>query len=137
SSSDALLVHDDASDEDLILKVALDVAHNDRLTAEGEILGRLHHHNIVAHRRTLSIAGRTALLLKSAGDKTLAETLRDVREQGRLSLDMLQRFGEELIEALNHLEAEGVAHRDIKPENIGISKNRSGKLQLVLFDFSL
>lgn len=137
SSSDALLVHDDASDEDLILKVALDVAHNDRLTAEGEVLGRLHHHNIVAHRRTLSIAGRTALLLKTAGDKTLAETLRDVREQGRLSLDMLQRFGEELIEAVNHLEAEGVAHRDIKPENIGISKNRSGKLQLVLFDFSL
>jgi hypothetical protein len=50
---------------------------------------------------------------------------------------MLQRFGEELIEAVNKLEAEGVAHRDIKPENIGIAENRSGKLQLVLFDFSL
>ena len=50
---------------------------------------------------------------------------------------MLQRFGEELIEAVNHLESEGVAHRDIKPENIGIAENRSGKLQLVLFDFSL
>ena len=50
---------------------------------------------------------------------------------------MLQRFGEELIEAVNHLEAEGVAHRDIKPENIGIAENRTGKLQLVLFDFSL
>lgn len=137
SSSDALLVREDGSDEELVLKVALDVAHNDRLIAEGEVLGKLHHHNIVAHRRTLSVAGRTALLLKTAGDKTLAETLKEVREQGRLSLDMLQRFGEELIEAVNHLEAEGVAHRDIKPENIGISRNRSGKLQLVLFDFSL
>ena len=141
SSSDALLVRvydkDSGSDEELILKVALDVAHNDRLVAEGEVLAKLHHHNIVAYRRTLSVAGRTALLLKSAGDKTLAETLKEVREQGRLSLDMLQRFGEELIEAVNHLEAEGVAHRDIKPENIGISRNRSGKLQLVLFDFSL
>jgi serine/threonine protein kinase len=137
SSSDALLVREDGSNEDLVLKVALDVAHNDRLAAEGEVLARLHHHNIVAHRRTLSVAGRTALLLKTAGDKTLAETLKDVREQGRLSLDMLQRFGEELIEAVNHLEAEGVAHRDIKPENIGISRNRTGKLQLVLFDFSL
>ena len=137
SSSDALLVREDGSDEELVLKVALDVAHNDRLIAEGEVLAKLHHHNIVAHRRTLSVAGRTALLLKTAGDKTLAETLKEVREQGRLSLDMLQRFGEELIEAVNHLEAEGVAHRDIKPENIGISRNRTGKLQLVLFDFSL
>ena len=137
SSSDALLVREDGSDEELILKVALDVAHNDRLVAEGEVLAKLHHHNIVAHRHTLSVAGRTALLLKTAGDKTLAETLKDVREQGRLSLDMLQRFGEELIEAVNHLEAEGVAHRDIKPENIGITRNRTGKLQLVLFDFSL
>ena len=137
SSSDALLVREDASEEGLILKVALDVAHNDRLVSEGEVLAKLHHQNIVAHRRTLSVAGRTALLLKTAGDKTLAETLKEVREQGRLSLDMLQRFGEELIEAVNHLEAEGVAHRDIKPENIGITRNRTGKLQLVLFDFSL
>jgi len=137
SSSDALLVREDGSDEELILKVALDVAHNERLVAEGEVLAKLHHHNIVAHRRTLSVAGRTALLLKTAGDKTLAETLKEVREQGRLSLDMLQRFGEELIEAVNHLEAEGVAHRDIKPENIGITRSRTGKLQLVLFDFSL
>ena len=137
SSSDALLVRADGSDEELILKVALDAAHNERLIAEGEVLAKLHHHNIVAHRRTLSVAGRTALLLKTAGDKTLAETLKEVREQGRLSLDMLQRFGEELVEAVNHLEAEGVAHRDIKPDNIGITRNRSGKLQLVLFDFSL
>lgn len=134
SSSDALLVRKDGADEELVLKVACDVAHNDRLAAEGEVLARLHHQNIVAHRETLTVAGRTALLLKSAGSRTLAEKL---KEEGRLSLDMLQRFGEELIEAANHLEAEGVAHRDIKPENIGIAENRTGKLQLVLFDFSL
>jgi len=134
SSSDALLVRRDGSDDEAILKVASDVAHNDRLVAEGEVLARLHHQNIVAHRETLTVSGRTALLLKSAGAKTLAEKLKD---EGRLSLDMLQRFGEELIEAVDHLESEGVAHRDIKPENIGIAENRSGKLQLVLFDFSL
>ena len=85
-------------------------------------------------RETITVAGRTALLLKSAGARTLAEKIKD---EGRLSLDMLQRFGEELMEAVNHLESEGVAHRDIKPENIGIAENRTGKLQLVLFDFSL
>lgn len=134
SSSDALLVRKDGSNEEHVLKVACDVAHNDRLAAEGDVLARLHHQNIVAHRETLTVAGRTALLLKSAGSHTLAEKL---KADGRLSLDMLQRFGEELIDAANHLEAEGVAHRDIKPENIGITENRTGKLQLVLFDFSL
>jgi serine/threonine protein kinase len=134
SSSDALLVRRDGSDEEHVLKVACDIAHNDRLAAEGEVLKRLHHQNIVDHRETLTVAGRTALLLKSAGSRTMAEKL---KKEGRLSLDMLQRFGEELIEAVIHLEAEGVAHRDIKPENIGIAENRSGKLQLVLFDFSL
>jgi serine/threonine protein kinase len=134
SSSDALLVCRDGSEDESILKVACDIAHNERLAAEGEVLSRLHHQNIVDHRDTLSVAGRTALLLKSAGARTLAEKL---REEGRLSLDMLQRFGEELIEAVNYLEAEGVAHRDIKPENIGIAESRSGRLQLVLFDFSL
>lgn len=134
SSSDALLVRKDGGDEEYVLKVACDVAHNDRLSAEGEVLARLHHQNIVAYRETLTIAGRTALLLKSAGSTTMAEKL---KADGRLSLDMLQRFGEELIEAVNHLEAEGVPHRDIKPENIGIAENRNRKLQLVLFDFSL
>ncbi len=134
SSSDALLVRRDGSDEEHVLKVACDIAHNDRLAAEGEVLARLHHQNIVAHRETLTVAGRTALLLKSAGETTMAKRL---RQDGRLSLDLLQRFGEELIEVVNHLEAEGVAHRDIKPENIGIAENRTGKLQLVLFDFSL
>ena len=134
SSSDVLLVCRDGSDEEHILKVACGVAHNERLAAEGEVLARLHHQNIVAHRETLTVAGRTALLLKSAGTRTLAEKL---DAEGRLSLDMLQRFGEELMEAVNHLEAEGVAHRDIKPENIGIAESRTGRLQLVLFDFSL
>ena len=134
SSSDALLVRKDGSADEHILKVACDIAHNDRLISEGEVLARLHHQNIVAHRETITVAGRTALLLKSAGVRTLADKIKD---EGRLSLDMLQRFGEELMEAVNYLEAEGVAHRDIKPENIGVAENRNGKLQLVLFDFSL
>lgn len=134
SSSDVLLVVEDDSPEELILKVACDLAHNDRLVAEGDVLAGLHHQNIVEYRRTLSVAGRTALLMRSAGPKTLAQK---IKEDGRLSLDLLQRFGEELIEVVNHLEDHGVAHRDLKPENIGIATTSSGKLQLVLFDFSL
>lgn len=134
SSSDVLLVRSDDSEGESILKVARDVTHNERLTAEGEVLQRLRHPHIVAYHKTLEVSGRTALLLKSAGAHTLATLL---RERRRLSLDLLQRFGEELIEVVNHLEAEGIAHRDIKPDNIGIAEGRNGRLQLVLFDFSL
>lgn len=133
ASSVVLLVREDGSDDELVLKVACDAAHDDRLVAEGEILARLRHPHIVEYHRTLAVAGRSALLLRSAGERTLTELLRP----GRLSLDLLQRFGEELIGAVAYLEAEGVAHRDIKPENIGVARSRTGRLQTVLFDFSL
>ncbi len=133
SSSDALLVQRDGGDEQLVLKVAIDPAHNDNLAAEADALGKLRHPNIVELREVRHIAGRTALLLKSAGEETLAKKLK----QSRLSLDMLQRFGEELIDAVRHLEDMAVIHRDIKPENIGIAESRTKRLKLVLFDFSL
>ncbi|MGH9891949.1 MAG: protein kinase domain-containing protein, partial [bacterium] len=135
SSSDALLVKADGSDEELVLKVASDVAHNERLIAEGEVLAKLRYPNVVELRRTLTVSGRTALLMQKAGQKTLAQR---VREETRLSLDLLRRFGEELIQTVEHLEDQGVVHRDIKPENIGISQvGAKGRLRLVLFDFSL
>jgi hypothetical protein len=71
SSSDACWCAEDGSEEELVLKVACDIAHNDRLVAEGEVLCPLHHQNIVAHRETLTVAGRTALLLKSAGARKI------------------------------------------------------------------
>jgi serine/threonine protein kinase len=50
----------------------------------------------------------------------------------------MRRFGEDLLQALNHLEEQGVAHRDIKPDTIGIAPaGGSGRLRLMLFDFSL
>ena len=134
ASSVALLVRQDATDEEFVLKVANDATHSDHVRAEGEALAKLRHPHIVEYRQTLAVTGRTALLLKSAGDRTLALQL---REEGRLSLDLLARFGEELIEAVRHLEDKAVIHRDIKPDNIGIAASRGGKLQLVLFDFSL
>jgi len=135
SSADVLLVRLDGSGEEMVLKVALDTSLNDRIAAEGEALSKLRHPNIVEWQRTLSVNGRTALLMRKAGDTTLSHR---IREEARLSLDLLQRFGEELIQAVDYLEQRGVAHRDIKPDNIGMSQaGTKGKLQLVLFDFSL
>jgi tetratricopeptide (TPR) repeat protein len=73
--------------------------------------------------------------VEKAGDRTLAERLRG---DDMPSLDLMRRFGEDLLQVLNHLEEQGVAHRDIKPDNIGIAPaGGSGRLRLVLFDFSL
>lgn len=134
SSSDALLVRPDGSEEELVLKVAVDAAHSENLKGEAEALEKLHHANIVELRGLHLVEGRTALLLRSAGNETLAKK---IKHDGRLSLEMLQRFGEELLQAVQHLEDTAVIHRDIKPDNIGIAESRTKKLKLVLFDFSL
>lgn len=134
SSADALLVQRDDSEEQFVLKVAIDSAHSERLAAEGEVIARLGHQNIVRHRQTLTVSGRTALLMEQAGDETLAARL---RRGERPSLDLARRWGEDLISAIDYLDEQGIAHRDIKPDNIGIRSNRKSTLHLVLFDFSL
>ena len=133
-TADALVVRRDGEDDELVLKVAVDEMHGDRLQAEAAVLRRLHHQNIVRIIDTLTVAGRAAILMEKAGDRTLAERLRG----DDTSLDMMRRFGEDLLQALNHLEEQGVAHRDIKPDNIGIAPaGGHGRLRLILFDFSL
>ena len=134
-TADALLVRRNGEDDELVLKVAVDETHGDRLQAEAAVLRRLHHQNIVRIINTLTVSGRAAILMEKAGDRTLAERLRG---DDMPSLDLMRRFGEDLLQALNHLEEQGVAHRDIKPDNIGIAAaGGSGRLRLVLFDFSL
>ena len=130
----ALLVERDG--QELVLKVASSPDHNDRLRNEGEVLQKLHpHQHIVQHLETLEIGGRVCLLMRRAGAETLADRL--VKE-GRLHVDLLQRFGEDLLDVVRFLEEQGIPHRDIKPGNIAVGKvGRGDKLHLVLFDFSL
>ena len=137
-TADALLVRRDGGKEELVLKVAVDEAHGDRIRAEASVLAPLRHPNIVRIIETLTVSGREAILMERAGDRTLAERLRGDNADDLLSLDMMRRFGEDLLQAVNYLEEQGVAHRDIKPDNIGIAPaGGSGRLRLVLFDFSL
>jgi serine/threonine protein kinase len=128
-----LLVEYDS--EEVVLKIATEPVHNDRLRGEAEVLRPLRHQHIVELLRTVEIGPRFGLLMRRAGDATLAQRL---RADGRLHLDLLQRFGEDLIQTVDWLEQQGVSHRDIKPDNIGVSPvGRGNQLHLVLFDFSL
>jgi serine/threonine protein kinase len=117
-----------------VLKIAKDATFNERLRMEAATLQELHHSNIVKCLGLYEIDGLTAIFIEQAGEKTLGQRL---RKEGALSLDMLERFGDELISTLVYLERVGINHRDIKPENIGIGENRKRALTLKLFDFSL
>jgi serine/threonine protein kinase len=120
---------------ELVLKLAGKPEYNDRLCSEFEVLSNLDHPGIVRVHESITLHGLAGFLMESAGEETLAQRL---RKEGRLHLDLLERFGTDLIEAVGTLESAGVSHRDIKPENIGVRKRgKQSEPHLVLFDFSL
>ena len=120
-----------------VLKVALDPSRNERIRQEGALLRTLRHPHIVEAYRELELAGHAAIFMAMAGadNRNRADTLADrIRAEGRLSLDLLQRFGDQLLNVVQWLEEQGISHRDIKPDNIGVSGT---PLSVVVFDFSL
>ncbi|HEV2846667.1 MAG TPA: protein kinase, partial [Thermoanaerobaculia bacterium] len=132
STSSVFLVEHKGEKE--VLKLA-NAEADDRLRAEAEVLEGIKHPRIVQLLGTATVGERFALRLSVAGEGTLAQRL---RREGRLQLELLQRFGEDLLEAVDYLERTGVPHRDIKPDNLGVTKaGRNDELHLVLFDFSL
>jgi serine/threonine protein kinase len=72
-SADALLVKREGSEEEYVLKVAIDAVHADRIRAEAEVLRRLLHQNIVRFIEETTVSRRPAILMERAGDKTLAQ----------------------------------------------------------------
>ena len=139
STSVTLLV--DRHGREGVLKVALDFSQNQRLAKEGEVLKAFRHQNIVEIYEQGEISGHVVLFMAKAGAETKSGTYtlaERIREEGRLSLDLLQRFGDEFLNVLGWLEAKGISHRDIKPDNIGVAGTKADKaLTLILFDFSL
>lgn len=141
ASSVGLLV--EHQDEQFILKVAIDPDRNDRIKAEAEVLEKLRHSNVVEIIRTVEIGSRAGFLMRpvlvTVNEEPRVETLaRRLNKEGKLHVDLLQRFGECLLDVLKFLEKQGINHRDIKPDNIAIGPIGSSKqLELVLFDFSL
>ncbi|MDN4479710.1 BREX system serine/threonine kinase PglW [Demequina muriae] len=143
STAAGLLVTDaEADGVQRVLKVALDDSATTRIAREAQTLVALGA--ATASRRLvrilatepLDIGGRQALLLESAGEETLADVLQ--AHSRRLSLDLLKRWGGDLLEALVALDAAGFDHRDIKPANLGVREQPSDHAKhLVLFDFSM
>ena len=117
------------------LKVARTPELNSRIEAEAVTLRALKHEHIVSLVGTVDVGPCNALLIWPFGSETLFDYL---KRDGALQLDFLERWGTQLLSAVEHLESEGKSHRDIKPGNIAITdKGQKKAQQIVLFDFSL
>ncbi|UNZ18011.1 BREX system serine/threonine kinase PglW [Streptomyces sp. 891-h] len=134
----------DDTDSLRVFKVALDHDKDARLYEEARALkevGGGHIVKLLAEPRELG--GRTVLELEYAGgfrpptDRDPVSLGSRLRNEGALGYGQLERFGNDLFDALDCLAARGVRHRDIKPDNLGLFKRSDGSWQLMLFDFSL
>lgn len=136
STSVALLVKRGEDESPLVLKVARDEEKRQRILDEADVLKPLAHWQIARlDTGPIEVGGRTALLLESAGERTLADQL---RTDGRLHLDLLERYGKDLLDIAAYLDAQGVTHRDIKPHNLAARpRPKDRQPHLAIFDFSL
>ena len=128
----ALLVTKDNTQ--YVLKVALTEDDNLRLQEEAKALNKIRSEFVIDIYGTHEMASKTVLVLQKAGEESLATHL---RKYGVPALDLLARYGENLLSAVASLERHGVVHRDIKPDNIGIHSLNKQQNQLILYDFSL
>lgn len=120
---------------EVVYKVSLGGEADARLHEESRILVPLRHPGVVEAFEEVELGGRPVLVEAVAGRESLADEL---RRNGTPGIEFLQRWGDDLLDAVRYLEREGRAHRDIKPDNLGVTEVGANKEQhLVLFDFSL
>src|SRR5213083_2606403 len=107
-------------------KVAIKVLHPeltvsvaaDRFLREIRYASQLHH----PHIAPLLDSGETEYLLWYVMPFVPGESLRQVlRRERRLAIPTAARTACEVLDALGHAHAHGIAHRDIKPDNIVLS----------------
>ncbi len=120
-----------------VLKMALSQDKAPRLEHEAAVLRRLRSDSRVIRLirpDVISLCGRAALVFEYVSRDTLA---RKLRQDGRLTVDELETYGDQLFDVMAFLEGEDIHHRDLKPDNIVIRTRPNRTKTPVLFDFSL
>lgn len=101
----------------------------DRFLREIRYAGKLHN----PHIAPLIDSGESDYLLWFVMPYVPGESLRSaLQRERRLDVEFSIRIGCEMLEALEHAHAQGLAHRDIKPDNIVLSPQGA-----VLVDFGI
>jgi len=101
-----------------------------RLFAEGRLVARVRHPNVVIVHGLEQRGNEVGLWLELIDGRTLAD---EVREGGPLGFRETALVGQDLCRALGAVHLAGLVHRDVKPQNI--MRERGGRI--VLMDFGL
>ena len=91
----------------------------ERFQTEGRLLERLSHPHLAPIEDRGVWKGKPChvmkLILDAAGESATLEVL---RRQGRITPDRIEKWYEELVDALRYCHRQGVVHRDVKLENV-------------------
>ena len=127
-----------AWDSTLDREVALKILHerspetgdtnSGQVIAEGRLMARVRHPNVVTIYGAQRIDGRTGLWMEFIHGETLESEL---RERGPHAAHALATIGVELCSALGAVHAAGLVHRDVKAQNV--LRESSGRI--ILGDF--
>ena len=105
--------------------LALNAPIVERFINEAKVMVKLDHPNIRQVYDYDEIEGRPCIIMEYLeGDDLKARLVKG----DRFSDDRLQKWWDQLTDALNYTHQQGVIHRDIKPSNIFIDKHGNVKL---------
>ncbi len=108
----------DGANTDLALKILVNAGNPDRVEREIAAHRACRHANIscLLDVRTIEHQGRQ--LVYFLEEFLSGGTLQARLQNGRLSRNEGKQLAVSLVDALAHLEPQGIVHRDIKPENV-------------------
>lgn len=95
-----------------------------RFASEAEAASRLSHPNIVAVFDAGEDEGVPFIVMELLSGRTLAHKLAG----GPLDPGEVQRFGLEILDALEASHAQGILHRDLKPGNVMLTQHGTAKV---------
>jgi hypothetical protein len=126
--------HDPNLDRDVALKLYRATPANSgslqALFAEGRLLARLHHPNVVVVHGIEQHGEEVGLWLELINGRTLAD---EVRSSGPLGFREAALVGLDVCRALAAVHRAGLVHRDVKAQNV--MRERGGRI--VLMDFGI
>jgi len=129
---DVYLARDTALDRDVALKLLRQRARAETLAsqflAEGRLLARVAHPNVITVYGAESVGGRVGLWMEFIRGLTLEDVL---RQHGAFSAREATFIGLDLCRALAAVHATGLVHRDVKAANV--MREQGGRI--VLMDF--
>ena len=100
-------------------EIADDKEALDRFMNESKVVSMLSHPNIVSIRAVSFNTKRKYLVMEYIEGISLRTY---IDKRGKLDLDEVLSFSEQILAALEHAHSRGVVHRDIKPHNILVLK---------------